>query len=247
MKRFIFYGLDAPKVVCNLLIIGSVFILIPLTAQWEFCFSQTVLDVYQSIMTPARALLLAGISMLFSACAMLLSSLYGKYKQRDKIINMISWHGDEHVLDVGCGRGLMLIGTAKKLTTGKAVGIDKWQAEDLSGNTRNQTLANARKENVAEKIEVIDGDARSLPFEKESFDVILSSFVIHNIPTGFGRAKALQEILRVLKKDGTIIIQDFQNIDEYVEIFQELGCKHIDKSGLQWWMFPPAYILKVTK
>jgi cyclopropane fatty-acyl-phospholipid synthase-like methyltransferase len=42
--------------------------------------------------------------------------------------------GDETVLDVGYGRGLHLIGAAKRLTTGKAPGVDIWQAEDLSGN-----------------------------------------------------------------------------------------------------------------
>jgi cyclopropane fatty-acyl-phospholipid synthase-like methyltransferase len=30
----------------------------------------------------------------------------------------------EAVLDVGCGRGLMLVGAARRLKTGKAVGID---------------------------------------------------------------------------------------------------------------------------
>jgi len=38
------------------------------------------------------------------------------------------------VLDVGCGRGLLLIGAARRLTTGKAVGVDIWQAEDRVGN-----------------------------------------------------------------------------------------------------------------
>jgi cyclopropane fatty-acyl-phospholipid synthase-like methyltransferase len=50
------------------------------------------------------------------------------------LLDRIEWTGQEEVLDVGCGRGLMLIGAAKRLTTGKATGIDIWQAEDLSGN-----------------------------------------------------------------------------------------------------------------
>jgi cyclopropane fatty-acyl-phospholipid synthase-like methyltransferase len=68
------------------------------------------------------------------------------------------------VLDVGCGRGLLLIGAAKRLTTGKAVGVDIWQTEDLSGNRPEATLENARLERVAERVGVKDGDARRLPF-----------------------------------------------------------------------------------
>ena len=45
----------------------------------------------------------------------------------------IRWHltGDEKVLDVGCGRGLLLIGAAKRLKSGKATGIDVWDASVL--------------------------------------------------------------------------------------------------------------------
>jgi cyclopropane fatty-acyl-phospholipid synthase-like methyltransferase len=46
----------------------------------------------------------------------------------------VPWKGDEAVRDVGCGHGLMLVGAARRLTTGKATGIDIWQAEDLTGN-----------------------------------------------------------------------------------------------------------------
>jgi predicted nicotinamide N-methyase len=41
------------------------------------------------------------------------------------------------VLDVGTGRGLLLIAAAKKLSgSGRAVGIDIWKASDLSENLR---------------------------------------------------------------------------------------------------------------
>jgi len=43
--------------------------------------------------------------------------------------------GGEHVFDVGTGRGLLLIGAARRLTSGKGIGIDVWSTKDLSGNS----------------------------------------------------------------------------------------------------------------
>jgi cyclopropane fatty-acyl-phospholipid synthase-like methyltransferase len=58
---------------------------------------------------------------------MLWGSKFVKFRLRDKWLNSISWCGDEKVLDIGCGHGLMLIGAAKRLRDGKAIGIDLWQ------------------------------------------------------------------------------------------------------------------------
>jgi predicted RNA methylase len=44
---------------------------------------------------------------------LLWSSLFGKFRARDALLNAVPWRGDEQVLDVGCGHGLMLIGAAK--------------------------------------------------------------------------------------------------------------------------------------
>ena len=47
-----------------------------------------------------------------------------KIKDREKLLDLAAWTGSETVLDVGCGRGLMLVGAAKRLTTGRSIGID---------------------------------------------------------------------------------------------------------------------------
>src|SRR5581483_12095574 len=63
-----------------------------------------------------------GVTFLLTAGAMLYGSFRGKLRLRETILAGIPWRGDERVLGVGCGRGLMLVGAAKRLTTGKAVG-----------------------------------------------------------------------------------------------------------------------------
>jgi arsenite methyltransferase len=80
---------------------------------------------------------------LIEGVLMIVYAKHGKFLHRDRILAMVDWKGDESVLDVGTGRGLLMIGAAKKLTTGKAAGIDIWSTKDLSGNAMERTLPNA--------------------------------------------------------------------------------------------------------
>ena len=50
---------------------------------------------------------------------MVLYSKFMKFRHRDKMLGMVNWRGDERVLDVGTGAGLLLVRAAKKLNTGK--------------------------------------------------------------------------------------------------------------------------------
>ena len=48
-----------------------------------------------------------------------------------------------------CGRGLLAIGAAKRLKTGKVTGIDVWNPQELSGNSADAAKENAKAEGVA--------------------------------------------------------------------------------------------------
>ena len=171
-----------------------------------------------------------GCSFLTTGGIMVWGSKAGKLRLRDKLIASLALQGNERVLDVGCGHGLMLLGAAKKLTTGRVVGIDLWQKEDQAGNSREATLENATLEGVKDRVELIDGDARQLPFEKESFDVILSSWALHNIYDAAGRRIALNEIMRVLKPGGRILITDIRHAKDYADVFRSLGLADVQVS-----------------
>jgi SAM-dependent methyltransferase len=134
--------------------------------------------------------------MAVQVAAMLWGSRVGKLRERERMLDELSLRGDERVLDVGCGRGLLLIGAAKRLTTGKAVGVDIWQAKDLSQNRPEATLENARLEQVPDRVELKDGRAEALPFEDQSFDVVLSMSTLHNLPGSEARRLAVREIVR---------------------------------------------------
>lgn len=59
------------------------------------------------------------------------------------------------MLDVGTGLGLLMIGAAKKMTSGKSVGIDIFNTYDLSNNSIDQTKTNVQLENVSQKVEIL--------------------------------------------------------------------------------------------
>ena len=98
-----------------------------------------------------------------SEASFLYSTGPGKRSIWSELLNALDLEGDEHVLDVGCGRGAVLIAAAHRLPKGRAVGVDIWRRRDQSGNRRSATEHNSVVEGVAERVELVDGDARDLP------------------------------------------------------------------------------------
>jgi SAM-dependent methyltransferase len=211
------YGLDAPRAVRNLFIVAALGIISLITRLLG------VWSRHDLIAVIARPLIGAGLSCGAMGLWMVYDSKIGKVREREDYLDKIVWRGDERVLDVGCGLGLFLIGAAKRLKTGRAVGIDLWQAEDLSGNTPAGTLNNATIEGVADKVEVHTGDARKLPFDDASFNVVLSSMALHNIYNAGERQTAVREIARVLKSGGRVLILDVRHTNQYAATLLDAG------------------------
>lgn len=115
-------------------------------------------------------------------------------------------------LDIGCGSGALTIACAKKNPQGTMIGIDYWGPEYASFS-KELCERNAQAEGVS-NVSFQKGDACKLDFADETFDVVTSNYVYHNI-VGKNKQYLLRETLRVLKKGGTFAIHDLMGPARY--------------------------------
>lgn len=160
----------------------------------------------------------------------------GKFVVWDRVLRDLRLAGDETVLDLGCGRGAVLLAAAKRLPRGRAIGVDLWQA-DQTDNSERATLANAVAEGVADRIELHTADMTALPLADESVDVIVSNLAIHNIPDRAGRRRALEEAARVLRPGGRLAIADLWETRQHAARLRELGWRNVRRRNLGWRMW----------
>jgi len=216
------YGFDAPYVPIGLAMAAVV------------AFGFAGILYADSLRWPASISLVVCIVFALSGLSYVWTTRWGKFLVWDELLNELRLRGNEHLLDVGCGRGAVLMLAAERLPAGRAVGVDLWSATDQSGNSERTTLRNAELEGVQDRIELHTADMRRLPFPNGSFDVVTSSLAIHNIGNAEGREQALREILRVLKADGTVMIADFRHTGDYQRYFSAEPGTKVERERLDW-------------
>jgi len=224
------YGLDAPGAVRNLLIAAGAGLTLAALIWLRLVPAAVTLHLSRGLALRIGLLGLGlgpAIGFTAAAGAMVWGSRVGKLRRREQLLDALPWTGAERVLDVGCGRGLMLIGAAKRLRSGRAVGVDLWRAEDLSGNHPGATLANADAEGVRDRVQVQTADMRQMPFPDQSFDRVLSCAAIHNLTGAGDRAQAIREIARVLRPGDLAIIDDIRYLGEYNATFRQANCSPV--------------------
>ncbi len=164
----------------------------------------------------------------------LYTTLRGKFAIWAELLRGAGLRGDERLLDLGCGRGAVLLQAAQALPRGRAIGLDLWKRSDQSGNDPAATRQNAVLEGVAGWVTLQTADMRALPFADGSFDLVVSSLAIHNIPDAAGRAAAIAEAARVLRPGGRLLIADIRATREYVETLRRCGLADVARRGLGW-------------
>ena len=194
----------------------------------------------------ARLAVVAGVAVAGSAASYLYSTGPGKRAIWAELLDELSLRGDEQVLDVGCGRGAVLMLAARRLPGGRAVGADLWRRRDQSGNSRAATERNAVAEGVRDRVDVVDADARDLPFPAASFDLVVSSLAISNIRGAGERGRAMREAVRVLRPGGRLRIVD-DGADRYAVVLRDAGCD-VTVRQLDWrtWYGIPGHHLPLV-
>ncbi len=227
------YGIDAPYLlpILGLLLVGNIINGVVTGSVWPF--------------VGAAAL---------CACAGcgLYASRRGKIVVWAELFDRLNLRGDERIVDLGCGRGAVLLLAAQHLHRGRAVGVDLWRSGDQSGNSNEDTRRNAAAEGVADRVDLHTADMRSLPFESDSFDLVVSNIAIHNVKGRLGREKAIEEAVRVLRPGGRLMIADLWATGLYRTHLEKLGLANVARRNLgwrMWWSGPwlPTHLVTAVK
>lgn len=147
----------------------------------------------------------------------------------------------EALLDVGCGTGTLALEAARRIgRTGRVAGIDP------SGVQIARAQAKATRTRLPGNFQT--GVIEQLPFPDQSFDVVLSTLMMHHLPKPL-KQQGLAEIARVLKPGGRLVIADFirkqdrvgratrfhaggSSLSELVSLITEAGLSHVDTAEL---------------
>lgn len=143
---------------------------------------------------------------------------YGGYKYdgrwrsvAEKMINYYKLKPGQKILDVGCGMAHLLYEFTQVLPGLEVIGIDISQ----------YALEHAKAE-VRDSLQY--GQAQNLPFEDNSFDLVISLGTLHNLKV-FDLKQAVQEIERVSRQNSYIMVESFRNDEEEVNmLYWQLTC-----------------------
>lgn len=130
------------------------------------------------------------------ANAYLTSAVHASGRDLQRLAERLSSLPQARVLDMGCGAGHASFIAAQN--------VKQVVAYDLSSQML-EVVAQAAQEKGLDNITTRQGYAESLPFEDETFDVVISRYSAHH---WHDVGRALREVSRVLKPGGVMIIMD---------------------------------------
>ncbi|KAI4388155.1 hypothetical protein MLD38_000511 [Melastoma candidum] len=269
-RIYAIYGIDHWHTLAVLLLHASLFSLLSLLF---LLFFDPVATLLQSLLSssPTAARSLAGFAGAFTALsAVLLFLAAGNFfysaaalphEVAQRMVGAVGdWSAVRNALDVGCGRGILLNAVATQLkksgSSGRVVGLAQSKRNAMA------TLRTAKMEGVQEYVTCREGDARSLPFPDDYFDVVVSAVFLQPTKATFPskqhsragsaenwaeRARMLGEIVRVLKPGGVAVVWDFARSSWIVKGLQELKMADIRGSEQVTAFMTGTHVVSFTK
>ncbi|MHA1982729.1 MAG: class I SAM-dependent methyltransferase [Candidatus Hodarchaeales archaeon] len=142
-----------------------------------------------------------------------------------KIVEELNLSGNESVLEFGSGMGFLAKRLAKKLNKdGQLTCID------ISEAMIQQTKKRLRR---FDNVKIIKGDLRNIDLEEESYDYIISTWVIHHIVPDALR-ETIEKLTSLLRPNGKILIIEFPDSDtNHSDVSQKELIGYFAKSGFK--------------
>src|SRR6266498_3348823 len=131
----------------------------------------------------------------------------GKLRElRQRTADLARIQPGENVLDVGCGTGTLAMEVKPRVgATGHVFGIDPGEQQIYRARSK------ATRHNLSIEFQI--GVIEHLDFPDQTFDVVLSTIMMHHLSDSLKR-QGLSEIARVLKSGGRLVIADFKRPEE---------------------------------
>ena len=135
----------------------------------------------------------------------------------------------DRILDVGCGKGFLVYDFTQAVPGVEAQGID----------ISEYAIENA-KEEVKQDLQV--GNAANLPFEDNSFDLVVSINTLHNLHC-YDLYNALKEIERVGRKHKYVCVESYRNEEEKTNLlYWQVTCEAFNTPReWEWWFKHTGY------
>jgi ubiquinone/menaquinone biosynthesis C-methylase UbiE len=124
---------------------------------------------------------------------------------RHRVLDLADLSTGPKLLDVGCGTGTLAIQAARRLSgAGQVIGVEPAPRQIARARSK------ARRAGV--NIDFQSGVIENLSFPDTTFDTVTSTLMMHHLPDEL-RRQGLDEIIRVLKPQGCLIVADFDYPD----------------------------------
>lgn len=184
----------------------------------------------------------------------------GQWRElRQRTANLARIQPGEKVLDVGCGTGTLAIEVARRVgRAGRVAGIDPGTQQIARARSK------AARRNLSIDFQI--GVIEQLAFPDQTFDVVLSTLMMHHLPNSL-KSQGLAEIARVLKPGGRLVIADFKrkkerqgqaarfhaggsSMQDLAALVKDAGFEHLETEEMQpprFSAFPGAGIVRAHK